>query len=199
MNYFFILPLWIISLSLSTTDDASDFESDLNQIARDFKTNIMDESQCRQLEDDAEDLSEDIQDEIDNGSEEKMKLEQLKKEADALVVYMNCIGLAGSNIPTVEQFEMANRRVGGVVTFGASGNYCVVIQKVTINAYVCYIMRNNSSNNFTVSYKWKNTNGMRTGYGDQGVPKGCVREFYNNRDNPEDKSISVYAIACKTF
>lgn len=199
MTQLIFIPIFIFTFFVAPEKDAEDFDRELDDIARDFKVNIMDESKCRRLEGDAEDISKEIQEELDNQPENPERLRELKREADALEVYINCVGLSASNIPTIEQFELANQRVKAMITVVAAGKYCVTIQKVKINEYVCYMMKNSTTFNYTVSYKWSSPSGMNSGYGDQGVPRNCVRQFFNNRDSPEVQTINVYGISCKTF
>lgn len=77
--------------------------------------------------------------------------------------------------------------------------FCVDIIKVTINEYVAYLAENNSTKNYSVTYKWGTSNGMNNGSGSMGLMKLSVRHIYNSRDEENQKNITVLNMNCKEF
>jgi len=113
--------------------------------------------------------------------------------------YIAVIGNCGNNILSLENFYLANRRVGGGVLNVVKRKFCVDVISVTIGDYITYLGENNSSNKYTITYRWKAPNGTYTGNGEMGLMKNCVRHIYNNRKEPKQKKITFLSVACKAF
>ena len=184
-------------------ENSNSFDHKLSTIASKFNQEIMDKDECENQKIEADDLSEDITSEIEKedeySSDEINKLKILKKEAEALEQYIAVIGNCGNNILSLENFYLANRRVGGGVLNVVKRKFCVDVISVTIGDYITYLGENNSSNNYTVTYRWKAPNGTYTGNGEMGLMKNCVRHIYNNRKEPKQKKITILSVACKAF
>jgi hypothetical protein len=187
----------------SLNKSPNDFDYMISDIARQFKNKIMDKDECEKQKRAADDLANEIEDALSKGnkytSEEITILKKLKKEAEALEEFIAAVGNCGNYIPSIEMFNLANRRVGASIISIIKGKYCVDIISVTIGDYVAYLGENNSMKNYTVTYKWKAPNGMNTGNGTMGLSKFSVRHIYDNRDKPSQKNITVFGITCQEF
>ncbi|MEI6882378.1 MAG: hypothetical protein WCK82_13750 [Bacteroidota bacterium] len=199
--------LIIISITIvgftNLKESSNNFEYTLTYIARNFKSGIMDKDECELLKKEADDLVDDIEDEIDKldkyTSDEIIKLEELKKEAKALENFISAIGNCGSYVLSIEDFNLANRRVGAITSTIVKNKYCIDLIKLSIGDYIAYLGVNNSTKNYTVTYKWKAVNGMNNGYATMGFAKLSLLHIYNNRAKPSQKNISIFAISCKEF
>lgn len=180
-----------------------DFDSRLSDIARQFKDGIMDADVCEEQKREADDLVDDIEEAIEEAEEENSddlrELISLKKEAAALEEYIAAVGGCGNYIPTIKQFQSANRRLGGRVANVSIAKFCVNVISVTIDDYVAYLIENPSSKNYTVTYNWKTSSGMNSGNGTIGLSKKSVRHVYDNRENPGQKIISFIKMTCQEF
>lgn len=180
-----------------------DFEYKLTNIISKFKSEIMDKSECEKQKIAAENLSDEIKEAIENieeyNSNHLDELKKLKKEAEALEEFIAAVGHCGSYIPSIENFNLANRRVGASVVNVIKDKYCVDVISVTIGDYTAYLAENNSTKNYTVTYKWKAPNGMNYGNGNMRLSKLSVRHFYDNREKPSQRHISIFGITCKEF
>ena len=163
----------------------------------------MNESECAKQKGAAEDLADEIEEALATedlyNSTELNDLRKLQKEAEALEQFIGSIGDCGTYIPSIEQFKMANQRVGANIKYIIKEKYCVDVVLVQFNNYVCYIAENNTSKNYKVSYKWKSKNGMQTGHGTMGLSKSSIRHMYDNREKTDQKTITVYNINCTEF
>jgi hypothetical protein len=179
------------------------FDSELSDIARSFKNEIMEEYQCERLKGEAEDLANEIENAMDEedeySAEEMRQLRQLKEEAEALEEFIAAVGNCANYLPSRSEFHLANERVRAEVSYVSKDQYCVNIVVVKIGNYVAYLAENGSTNNYTVSYKWKAPGGMDSGSGTMGLPRSSMRHMYNNREEVNKKKISVYGVSCKEF
>ena len=96
---------------------------------------------------------------------------------------------------------MINEKVGVGVLNALNKKLCVNIISVKIGAYVTYLAENSSTKNYTINYRWngKLANGTNKGNGQAGMLKNSLRNIYDNRNEPKQKSISVYEIVCNEF
>lgn len=199
---FLLIYFAFISLFEKKESGINDYDSDLTRISNDFRETIFDEDECTNLKNEVGDVSNAIEEDIDSDDysiDEKNQLKVLLKEADALEDYIASIGNCGNYIPSIEKFNLANRRVGGSVSIISLDKYCVDVISVTIGDYICYLAKNNTTNNFTVSYKWTTPNGMHKGNGTMGLYGKSVRHIYDNRDETEQTIITVTDITCAKF
>jgi hypothetical protein len=197
-KYYLIIA--IISLtSWKRVSKADDFQSELDDIVRNFKLNIMDETKIKAADSDAENLIDDIDRELKGDPDDPTKLEELEKKVTALDNYIEAVGIGTTSWITTADLQLGNQLVGGQTSNVSTGVYCVDVISVTVGNYMAYLFQNNSASNYVVDYKWKVKSGTHTGYGNMGVSKNECRQFYNNRENPNDKVINVYGITCKTF
>ena len=189
-----------MALGLLSTElkDANDFDSDLDDIVRDLKMNIMDVAKCKQAQSDADDVVEEIEDALEEDPN-NVELQNLKKEAEALSEFIGGVVLSTTGMPTNDQFNLANKRVVAGVTSVTPNGACVDVVKVTIGEFVSYMFQNNTSTNYKVVYKWKATTGMNTGSGEMGLWNHSMRQIYTNRDKPTQKGITVFGITCSVI
>ena len=163
----------------------------------------MDKDECEKQKRAADDLSDDINDAIKNTDEynydEIIELKKLEKEAEALEEFIAAVGNCGNYIPSIKIFNLANKRVGASVVSIVKDKYCVDVISVTIGNHVAYLGENNSTNNYTITYKWKTPNAMNSGNGTMGLSALSVRHIYDNREKPIQKNISILGITCKEF
>lgn len=187
----------------SLKEGPNDFDYKLSDIVRKFKSDIMDRDECEKQKRAADDLADDIKKAIKNededNSDEIIELKKLEKEANALEEFIASVGNCGNYVPSIQNFNLANRRVGANVAVIIKDKYCIDIISVSIGNYIAYLGENNSSKNYTVTCKWKTTNSMNTGNVTMGLPALSVRHIYDNREKPIQKNISVFGITCKEF
>jgi hypothetical protein len=181
----------------------NDFDYKLSDIVRKFKSDIMDKDECEKQKRAAGDLADDIKKAIKNededNSDEIIELKKLEKEANALEEFIASVGNCGNYVPSIQNFNLANRRVGANVATIIKDKYCIDVVSVSIGNYVAYLGENNSSKNYTATCKWKTPNSMNTGNVTMGLPALSVRHIYDNREKPIQKNISVFGITCKEF
>jgi hypothetical protein len=192
----------LMCLGLSALKDTpKDFEYKLSDIVRTFKLEIMNEDECEKQKWAAGNLAEEIKNAIENTdkytSDEIVELKKLKGEAEALKEFIMAVG-CGNYILSIKNFNLANERVGAKVVNLIKDKYCVNVITVSIGDYVAYFAENNSTNSYTVEYKWKSPipNGMNTGNGTMGLWGLSVRRMYDNREKPSQKNISIFEIIC---
>ncbi len=183
-------------------DSPSSYESKLSNIASDFREKIMEEDDCKNLMYDASRVADDIDDELkkeDYSSAEISQFKEVKRKAEALESYIGSVGGCLNTVPTIEEFNLANRMVGGSVSNVVQGKFCVDFISVTIDKYKVYLGENNSNSNYTVSYSLKAPDGLNSGKGTMGLSAKSVRHIYDNRKKPNQKTIIVYGVTCKPF
>jgi hypothetical protein len=163
----------------------------------------MDKDECESLKREADKLADEIEDAIKNTGkysyEETIKFKTLIKEAEALRDFIASIGNCDNYIQSIENFKLANSRVGASVATVIDSKYCIDIISVRIGDYLAYLGENKSSKNYTVTYKWKAEDGMNARNGTMGLTKLSVRHVYDNREKPNQKNISVFGITCIEF
>lgn len=205
MKYILLVSFFLLFGFSSNKNSLGNFEYKLTDIIQKFKQGIMDKSECENQKREAGYLAREIENAIkeeDNYTAiEISNLKTLKNEVEALEDYIATVGNCGNNLLSLENFNLINRRVrGDVLNFG-NQKFCVNITAVTIGNYIVYLLENNTSNNYTASYKWreKHKNGVSSGKGEMGLSQKCLRQIYDNRNQPLRKNISVYEISCKEF
>lgn len=183
------------------TDKPSDYNRNLSNIADNFRANIMDEDECKKQMAEVSSIVDDIEDDLKKHDEfnpdEIFDLKQIYKKADALEQYIGAVGHCGNGFPTIDQFNIANRMVGGDVAEVSPGKYCIDVITVTIDKYKVYLAQNNTYSKYTVSYQWKSPDGLSKGDGYMGLASKCIRPIYDNREQPSKKSIIMFGIICK--
>lgn len=196
-----LLLVAVLSQSSSYSGSPSDFDYKISSIATEFRNNILDEDKCEKLKWATAELADEIEDEIKNvgmySRDEILEFRKLKKEAEALEQFIASVGDCGNYMPSVEQFNLANKRVKASVSYVSRFEYCVDVVLVEVDDYVAYLVVNNTDNNYTLSYKLRANSGFRFGEGTMGVFGHSVRHFYNNRDDVSEKDISIIEINCE--
>lgn len=184
-------------------ENPKDFDYKLSNIVNAFKRGILDSDECdrKKLEVQylIEEIDEAIKDEGEYTLDEIISLKNIKKDAQAIEEYFAVIGNCGGNDFTLENFYLANRRVGGNISNVINGVFCVDVISVTIGDYIAYLANNNSTKDNKITYKWKGNNGNNTGDGNIWLSHKSVRHIYDNRENLSLKKITVYSITCKEF
>lgn len=114
MNYLFLL-LIIFSTFSNTKKGVPNFEYQLIEITRNFKEKIMDKDECEKLKREADDLGDEIELAMEMEEEytpaEMAELKKLKIEAEAMEEYIGSVGNCGNYVPTIANFNLANKRV----------------------------------------------------------------------------------------
>lgn len=197
-----LLFISILLLGFSSLKESpNDFEYKLSDIVRKFKSDIMDKDECEKQKRAADDLADDIKKAIqdEDNSDEIIELKKLEKEANALEEFIASVGNCGNYVPSIQNFNLANTRVGANIAIITKDKYCIDVISVSIGNYIAYLGENNSSKNYTVTCKWKTPNSMNAGNVTMGLPVLSVRHIYDNREKPIQKNISVFGITCKEF
>ncbi len=200
----YILISAFLMLSFSKENkNLNDYDSQLTQIVYEFKTNIMDKNKCEDLKRKAYYLSDEIQKTIDddqNSEYEKNKLVQLKKEVNAIEEFIGTVGNCGNNMfVKMDLIYLANSRINSSIATVVKDKFCAEILTISLNGYVATLASNDSSNDYTVSYKWKLSNATNTGNGTMGLPSKSIRHIYDNRSNPASKRITIISVSCKSL
>lgn len=200
------LALFFLLFSFSSAfcqDSPRDFEYRLSDIARSFRNNIMDEDDCARLRNEAGDLAIEIEDAIEEEEEysstELQELRGLEKEAEALEDYIGVVGGGGSHLLSIDDLQLANKRVRGAISYLSRGKDCMNVLTINIGDYVCFLGENASASNYTASYAWKVSGSYSKGNGTMGLPARNLRHIYDNREKPQQKAIVVYEVSCKPF
>lgn len=201
--YIFLIVL-CSSFSWNKPKTITDYESDLSSIAYKFKNNIMDEDICKSVSSTASTLVRTIEDDIsDNGksysAEDLQKLKKQLIEAEALEEYITCVGDVGSGFPTVEQFTIANKRIGASITATSTDKFCIDFVKVSIGTYSVYLAYNKTAKNYKFDYKWACNTGTNYGNGNAAVMKNSYRNTINNRDTQKITAVYFSSVACTEF
>jgi hypothetical protein len=194
----------ILSFGFSSMKETpNDFDSKLSDIVREFKQEIMNKDECEKQKREADGLADDIENAIkmegEYTTEEVSNLRKLKEEAEAIEEYIAAVGNCGNYIPSIDNLNLANRRVNGKIVNILKDKFCIDVISVTIGEYVAFLGENATTKNYKVVYKWKAQNGMDAGNGTMGLSKMSVRHIYDNREKPNQKSITVFGIVCKEF
>lgn len=200
MKTIFIFTFFCL-LHLLILESPEDFESKLNDIVAKFKREILDKQECEKYKREADDLVEEIKKSINSGdytNEEVSKLNKLKGESEALEEYIAAVGGCANYVPSISDFNLANKRVKGNITQVSLNKFCIDIFSVEIDNYIVYLGVNNTSNNYTVSYNWKSATG-NGGSGTMGLTSKCVRHIYDNREHTNRKKITISNIKCVPF
>ncbi|MFY0594672.1 hypothetical protein [Roseivirga sp.] len=180
----------------------SDFSYDLNRIASSFRNNIMDKDECDNQKNRAYQLADEIDEALDDDDEydssEISELKKLKREVEALEEFIAAVGDCGNGTPTIDQFNQANSRVRGSVSWVYKDKYCVDVIAVTIGEYRVFLAQNSTTSNYTLNYKWRAQDKMSSGNGTSGIGAKSLRHIYNNREYP-DKQIGIYGLTCQKF
>jgi hypothetical protein len=202
------MKLFLITISLFINgvffqeNNFNDFDYRLTRIADEFQKEIMDKDECENLKLDAGSLVGEIEDELKamtDTENECKELKELKKEAQALEGYIGSVGDCGNYILSNENLDLANRRVNSQIIKIESNKLCVDVISVSIGKYVSYLAQNNTTNNYSIAYKWKTPDGLSSGNGTMGLPAKSVRHIFDNRDKPNQKRILVFEIKCKPY
>ena len=196
--YILLSPIGCIFLN----DTPSDFEQKLDNIASDFRKKIMEEDECKSLMYDVSRVDDDIDDELkkeDYSASEISQYKDIKKKAEALEAYIGAVGGCANSFPTIVEFNLANRIVGGSVTNVIQGKFCMDFISVSLGNYIVYLCQNNTSTNLSVKYKWKAPDGMNSGSGDMNLSSKSIRHIYDNRVKQNQKKISIFGVTCKPF
>jgi hypothetical protein len=200
IKYFFLLfclPFLSFTSSHITTDD---FDSQLNAVVTDFKQNIFDQQKCEAASQKAGTIADAIEEAMNEeglSKGDRKKLEELKKEAEALEDYILAIGGINDGFETVEKMNLANARVHGDISAVQKGDFCVDIISVSIGDFICYLAENNSSKIISVNYKWKGPDGTKSGSGTVKVFANSVHAMYSNRKDKDTKKVTFMGLTCK--
>lgn len=199
-----ILLTFFVIIDFSNIKKSPDyFDSELSNIVGKFKSDIMDKEECEKQKRAAEDLANEIEDAIKNvhdyNSSEIAELSKLQKEAEAVEEFIASVGNCGNYMSSLNNFDLANRRVGANVASVIKDKYCVDVISVSIGGYVAYLAQNNTSKIYDVSYMWKAPNKINSGSGTMGLFKFSIRHIYDNRNNPSQKNVSVFGITCREY
>jgi hypothetical protein len=158
--------------------------------------------ECQSLMYEASDVADDIQSNLkkeDYSESEVVQFKALIKKARALENYIGAVGSCSNVLPTIEQFYLANKMVGGTIGTISKEDFCIDFISVTINKYFVVLSENNTNENYKVSYNWKIQGSSKTGNGIIGLSSKSLRSVYDNRENLSQKSISFNGVICNSY
>ncbi len=205
MKHILLISFFLLFEFSSNKNNISNFEYELTDIIQKFKQGIMEKSECENQKREAGYLAREIENAIEKEDNytavEISNLKTLKNEVEALEDYIAVVGNCGNSLLSLENFNLINSRLQGDVLNLGNQKFCVNITTVKIDNYIVYLTENNTSNNYMVSYKWreKHKNGVSSGKGEMGLSQMSLRHIYDNRNQPSRKNITVYEITCKEF
>jgi hypothetical protein len=196
-----LLFAWLVLLG-PTGSEVDYYDGRLTQIARGFRAEIMDRDACRKRYQEAGQVVEDLQQQLKENeypTQEREALKRLLEEARALENYISCVGDCANDNPSIDQFFLANRRVGGSIYPMEQYRFCVEVFYVAIDDYTALMVKNNSSRKFRVEYRWSWSRGTGKGQGNGGcgVFEREVNEIWNNRGNPTLKTVVLEDVSCQ--
>jgi len=170
---------------------------------KEFRIKVLEKEECERLVEDASRLVEEIGKALtlntDYNENDLIALRKLKKETEAVEIFITIIGSTRNNNLSNKDFELANQRVKSDVSYNVKDDFCIAVLKVTVGDYVTYLAHNKSSKNYTIYYKWNSDIGKTFGNGNMGLTKFSMRHLTDNRDNTEQSNITVTEITCKEF
>jgi hypothetical protein len=192
--------LLILQLNLNTSKTVVDYDSELSYIAEKFSEEIMNEDECETQRNEIVDLIEEIQKAIESegeySSDEKITLRKLKNEAEAIENFIGTIGAcSGVYSITMNDLTLSSKKINYKMSI-VNSQLCLKVITIELNNYTAYLFKNDYQTNYLLSYNWKSKNGLSKGNGEFAISKGKIREFYNNRDNPKQKTIIVTNLNC---
>lgn len=180
------------------------FDSELSRISRDFRESILDEYECDNLKNYAEDIVDEIEtlleDESDDYSiEDVLELKELKQEAEGIEDFIAVVGGVGTHFPNLKNFMAANERIGARIFYISRKKFCIDILLVEIGEYRAYLASNSSSKNLSLQFEWNSKD--RSAYGDSksGMVGKSIRHMLNNRDSLDENNIEFRNIICQEF
>ena len=179
-----------------------DFNRDLSRIVGDFKDVIMDEDECHDLKDKAEDIADDIEELLekseDFSSEEISQFKQLKTEAENIEDFITVVAGVGNAFPKLTDFKEVNEKVGAQIFRLSQYEFCVDVLVIEIDEYIAYLVGNNSTKNVRLTINWKADNGSRSGKSEVGMVGKSIRHIIDNRDDSLENLI-IQNITCREF
>lgn len=198
-----ILYISVFIFSFSSRESPNDYDYKLSYIVREFKSVIMDKNKCDKLKKSTNELSNQIHEALENSDvynhEEIGELIKLEQEAMAIEDFIASVGDCGNYIPSIKNIYLANQRIKANINIIIKDRFCVDIITVTIGEYVAYLIKNNTTKVYNVSYKLKSNNTTFFGNGNMGISELSVRHIYNNRIKPNQKNITIFGIICKEY
>jgi hypothetical protein len=198
-----LIPLLFIIIfnNASAQNYLSVYDAGLTRIVSSFKENIKNKTECEDLKREAYFLQTNIEKSIENDNldlKEKKQLESLLKEVESLQEFIGTIANAGNNMfVDMKHILIANERINASIAKISNYNFCIDIYQVTLNGFSSTIAYNYTSNNYSISYKWKSPNGSANGSGTMGLPSKSMRHILDNRDHKNYNTIKISSIICK--
>lgn len=179
-----------------------DFNRDLSRIVGDFKDVIMDEDECDDLKDKAQNIADDIEELLEKSegfsSEEISQFKQLKTEAKNIEDFITVVAGVGNAFPKLTDFKEVNEKVGAQIFRLSQYEFCVDVLVIEIDEYIAYLVGNNSTKNVRLTINWKADNGSRSGKSEVGMVSNSIRHILNNRDDSLENLI-IQNITCIEF
>ncbi|MGL4598621.1 MAG: hypothetical protein ACRCYO_13980 [Bacteroidia bacterium] len=194
---FLILPLFAFA---SFPEAIADFDKQLNDVVAEFKTNVMDQQKSQATAQKAADLAERISDAMNEdgvSKTDRKKLDELKKETEAIEAFITAVGDSEGGFATAEKMNLANNRIRSEMNSVQKGDFCAGVMEIIIGDFSCYLAENSGKEITAVTYRWKGPNGTKSGSGTVNVFASSVHPMYNNRKDPETKKITVMSMSCK--
>jgi hypothetical protein len=186
---------------ITLKDSATDYDKQINDVVADFKLNIFDQQKCQAASQKAAGIADNISDAINEGDLSKAdlkKLEDLKKDAEAVEDYIMAVGNLDGGFETVEKFNLANNRVKGDIGSVSNGKFCVDIISVSIGDFICYLAENNNDKITSVNYSWKSPAGAKSDSGTITVFAHSIGAMYSNRKDPKTNTVEFMGLVCRS-
>ncbi len=177
------------------------FEARLAFICENFERDVMKKEICEQLQREAVNLVEEINEETNKEADEQIieAYRKVKQEAEAVADFIGSIGHCSNTILTYEKLNLASKRIRYRISNIGKGEFCIEMITISIGSYVCILAQNNSPNNYSIEYQWKTSDGRAIGNGKMGLPSRSVRAFYDNRERNNQKLPRFSLVKCQTY
>tara|TARA_R110001606_G_scaffold288803_2_gene436917 strand:- start:24 stop:632 length:609 start_codon:yes stop_codon:yes gene_type:complete len=202
MKIIFTIFFLICVLPCSAFQSPSDLDRELMNIARDLKKLILDEDECEELKDKAEDIEDEIEELLEESEdfspEEISELKQLKNLAANIQDFITVVAGVGNAFPKTIDFKQVNDKVRIDIYTLEKYDFCVDVQIAEIGDYRAYLVTNNSVNNVRLKINWKTANRASSGSSEVGMLGKSIRHILDNRDDSLENLI-IQSITCTEF
>jgi len=193
--------LYILLLSNFWNDSNSikkvDYDFEINNLIQDFNKNILIGIDPLIYKKRATSIHDNIVFKLSDNSlnsEERIKLENHKKEAIAVANFITTItGLDGLNA-SIEEFNHCLIRFGGEKKVIRNDKSGLVILRTKINDFVSFVSCNNTDFSLMVDYKWKSLSTSKSGTISNGLFPKSTNRIINNRLDLSLSNINIYSV-----
>lgn len=180
-------------------EDPIYYQNIIGSIVNSFDEKYMDEDEANDMASDAGTLVDKIEEELENAQLTSVQRAEYKK----VLAYskdvenaLNCVCYSSFMCEDKLSFMRGAAILGLSVSSVFNGKFCVDFLKIEYKDFVSYQAENKSFGTAQLVVKWSANNGMNTGSSQCAVFSNSIRSVFDNRDNPEVKSIYFTIVKC---